>query len=205
MTLWVTLAEFKSEYKDIEGIADDTFINRALQAAQDAIEGPGNGLNRKVLADADTTHYFDADGDSVDGADLWVYDKGDLSSITTLTNGDGDVLVVDTEYTVYPKTLTQNSPSYTRIRLVPSGGISWTYSTDAENAISIAGKWGMWTSAANVPDAFKLSAMELAAFSMETRKSQVFDTVAIPDAGVITIPAGYPVTVMERLRGWRRL
>jgi hypothetical protein len=205
MALWVTVQNFKEIYKNVVGSSDDEFIGLALQAAQDVIEGPGMGINRVVLATADTTKYFDADGDSVDGANLWVSDKGDLSSITTLTNGDAEVLTLNTHFAGYPRTLTQTRPSYSRLRLLASTSKSWTYTTDPENAISITGKWGMWSTVATVPDSFKVSAMELAAFTMESRKSQVFDTVAIPDAGVITVPSGFPTTVMNRLKGWRRL
>ena len=204
MALWVTVQAFKEQYKNVVGSTDDGFIALALQAAQDVIEGPGSGIGRVVLATADTTHYFDADGDSVDGADLWVSDIGDLSSITSVTNGDGDSLTINTHYTTYPRTLTSTYPSYSRLRVLPSGGKAWTFSGDAENSIAIVGKWGMWSTVATVPDAFKLSVMELAAFEMESRKSQVFDTVVIPDAGIITAPSGFPATVMDRLRGWRR-
>ena len=205
MTLWVTVDEFKAQYKDIDGATDDAFIALALQASQDVIEGPGRGIGRVVLADTDTTKYFDANGDSVDGADLWVSDRGDLSSITTLTNGDGEVLTINTHFTGYPRTLTQNEPSYMRLRMLSSASKTWIYTTDPENAISILGKWGMWSTVDAVPDVFKVSVMELAAFTMETRKSQVFDTVAIPDAGVITVPNGFPVTVTNRIMGWKRL
>ena len=201
MALYVTLVDFKDEYKDIVGSADDAFINRALNAAQTALD---TFLRRVVYANSDTTKYFDSTGDSVDGLDLYVMDKGDLCSITTVTNGDATT-VTSGQYTTYPKTLTELSPTYQRLRLLPSSGISWTYSTDSENAVSIAGKWGMWATAATVPDAFKVSVMELAAHSMESRKSQVFDTVAIPDAGVITVPTGFPATVRARLAPWRRL
>ena len=201
MALYVTLVDFKDEYKDIVGSADDAFINRALNAAQTALD---TFLRRVVYANSDTMKYFDSTGDSVDGLDLYVMDKGDICSITTVTNGDATT-VTSGQYTTYPKTLTELSPTYQRLRLLPSAGISWTYSTDSENAVSIAGKWGMWATAATVPDAFKVSVMELAAHSMESRKSQVFDTVAIPDAGVITVPTGFPATVRARLAPWRRL
>jgi hypothetical protein len=205
MTLWVTVQAFKEQYKDISSSTDDDFIAVALQAAQDTIEGPGVGINRVVLDTADSTRYMDAVGASVDGLNLYVSDIGDLSAITTLTNGDGSVLTANTHYTTYPKTLTTANPSYDRLRLLPAGGKIWDYTTDWENAITITGKWAMWATAAAVPDSFKLSVMELAAFMLETRKSQVFDTVVIPDAGVITVPSGFPASVMARLKGWRRL
>lgn len=201
MTLYVTVAQFKDEYKAIAGSSDDEFIARSLKAAQDALDG---FLNRAVLAVSDTTHYFDVGGESIEGLTLYVSDAGDLCSITTVTNGDSTV-VTTAQYTTYPKTLTDNSPTIERIRLLPSTGLTWGYTTNAENSVSIAGKWGMWATVATVPDVFKVSVMELAAHMMETRKSQVFDTVAIPDAGVVTVPTGWPATVRARLSPWRRL
>jgi len=201
MALYVTVAQFKEEYKDIAAASDDTFINRALNAAQEALDGY---LRRTVLATADSTKYFDADGDSIEGLTLYLSDMGDICSITTVTNGDATT-VTSGQYTTYPKTLTDHEPSIERLRLLPSSTKAWTYTTDAENAISVAGKWGMWATVATVPDAFKVSVMELAAHMMETRKVQVFDTTAIPDAGVITVPSGWPATVRTRLAPWRRL
>lgn len=201
MTLYVTVQQFKEEYKAIAGTSDDSFIARSLQAAQDALDAY---LNRTVLATSDTTHYFDIGGESIEGLTLYVSDAGDLCSITTVTNGDGTT-VTSGQYTTYPKTLTTNNPVIERVRLLSNSGVTWDYSTDYENAVSIAGKWGMWATITTVPDAFKVSVMELAAHMMETRKSQVFDTVAIPDAGVVTVPTGWPATVRARVAPWKRL
>lgn len=204
MPLWVTVYDFKNEYKDIIGGKDDDFIARAMQAAQDAIEGPGDGINRRVLATADTTEYFDANGWEVDGRDLWVIDRGDLSAITTVTNGDG-AAVTTAKYTLYPKTLSASRRTIERIRLLPDSGISWTAGTNnPENAISVAGKWGLYATAAAVPDNLKVALMQLTSFILESRKSQVFDTVAVPDAGIITVPTGWARTVEGLLRGYRR-
>lgn len=201
MTLYVSAAEFKSEYKNITGGTDDTFIARALQAAQDALDAY---LRRTVLADQDTTHYFDIGGESIEGLVLYASDAGDLCSITTVTNGDG-VEVTSSQYTTYPKTLTTYAPTIEQIRILLQSGVTWDYSTDYENAVAITGKWGMWSDADDVPEAFKVSVMELTAHMMETRKAQVFDTVAVPDAGIITVPSGWPATVRARLAPWRRL
>lgn len=206
MPTWVTLSEFKTEYKDIAGVADDDFIGRALDAAEAAIQGPGEGLDRIVYAAADTTEYFDVYGPEIDGRNLWVEIRGDLCSITTLTNGDGTE-ITSGQYTTYPKTLTSRHPTYDRIRLLGSAStVTWTDDGDDwENVISLEGRWSMFSAADDIPDNIKLACMMLAAFALEQRKTQVFDTVAIPDAGVITIPNGWPASVHQWLRGYRRL
>lgn len=200
MTLYVTAAEFKV-YKSITSSTDDATIADVLQAAQDSLDA---FLNRIVLADSDTTHYFDIGGESIEGLTLYVSDAGDLCSITSITNGDGTTVTTG-QYTTYPKTLTTNSPTIERVRLLSNSGVTWDYSTDYENAVAVTGKWGMWGDAANVPDAFRVSVMEIAAHMLEVRKSQVFDTVAVPDAGVITVPSGWPATARARMQPWRRL
>ena len=203
MALYVTVQEFKAKYKDVLGTADDPFIADAIQGAQDQIDAH---LNRVVLADADTTEYFDSTGDEIDGRSLWLDMRGDLSSITTVTNGDGNTLTAVTEYETYPKTLGARRPTIDRIVILGSVGKQWESPTDGdvENAISIAGKWGMYNTVATVPEVFKLACMELTAYNIEKRKSQIFETTAIPEAGVITTPAGIPINVLEKLRPWIR-
>ena len=205
MTLWVTVNEFKTEYKDIEAGKDDAFIARLLQAAQEAIEGPGHGIGRTVLAESDTTRYLDACTPHVVNKELFVSDVGDLSAITTVTNGDASA-VGSSLYTYYPRNLTTHEPTINKIVLLAaSNGVDWTYTDDPANAISITGKWGMWSTVGAIPEVFKLAVMQLVAFNLESRSSATFDTVAVPDAGIITIPKGWPTTVEKLLGGWRRL
>lgn len=203
MTLYVTVAEFKNEFKNIIGAGDDAFIERALQAAQDALD---QYLDRTVLADETSTEYFDYGGEEIDGRTLYLSDRGDICALSTVTNGD-TVEVSSSEYSLYPNTLNKRRPSYQRLTILSSSSKGWEGKAngDIENAITVLGNWGMWSAVADVPEDFKLSVMELAAFALEKRKSQVFDTVAIPDAGVITIPSGWPATVTARMRGYRRL
>jgi len=204
-TLWVTRAEFKSEYKDITGDSDDELITRLLKAAQEAIEGPGHGIGRTVLAESDTTRYLDACAPHTVNKELFVSDVGDLSSITTVTNGDATT-VGSSLYTYYPRNLTTHEPTINKIVLLAaSNGVDWTYTDDPANAIAITGKWGMWSTVAAIPEVFKLAVIQLVAFNMEQRSSNTFDTIAVPDAGIITIPKGWPATVEKLLGGWRRL
>ncbi len=203
MTLYVTVDEFKEQYKDIEGNADDDFITLALNAAQAALD---TYLDRTVLADADSTEYFDYGGMEIDGRTLYLSDRGDICEITTVTNGDA-VVVASSEYSLFPATLSSRRPSYQKLTILHSSGKAWEGKTngDIEQAITVLGKWGMFSTVADVPHDFKLSVMELTSFTLEKRKSQIFDTVAIPDAGVVTIPSGWPATVTARMAPYRRL
>lgn len=201
-TEYVTLAEFKAQYKDISGSTDDSFIQEALSAAHDVLE---NYLGRTVLATADTTEYFDLPGDEVVGDTIYLSDRGDICAITTLTNGDGTE-ITSGNYTLYPKTLNTRRPSYDRLKILSTSSATWDVGTNAyENALQVTGKWAMWAAVASVPADFAISVMEITAHILESRKSQVFDTVAVPDAGVIQVPTGLPRTVVARMRPWRVL
>lgn len=68
----------------------------------------------------------------------------DLLTITTLTNGDSAV-ISSSEYVLLPP----NIAPYYGIRLKLTSTINWTYTTNPENAISIAGTWGYAATAPN--------------------------------------------------------
>lgn len=126
---YITTAELK-EYLGIDGAGDDSLLDGIIDNAKGIID---RYCNRTFEATADTTRYFDAIYD-VDGQYLVL--DGDLSAITTLTNGDGAVLTT-ASYVTEPR----NTTPYHRVRLKSASGKAWTYTTDHEGAISIAGKW----------------------------------------------------------------
>lgn len=80
------------------------------------------------------TRVFDALGDHINTRSLTV--DADLLSVTTLTNGDGTTITAD-KFRLFPA----NAYPKGGIDLLLSGG-TWTYSTDYEGAISVAGEWG---------------------------------------------------------------
>lgn len=61
----------------------------------------------------------------------------DLLEVTTLTNGDSNT-ISGSQY----RLLSPNSYPKTAIELLPSSGQVWTFSTDWQGAISLAGVWG---------------------------------------------------------------
>lgn len=110
----------------------------------------------------------------------------DLLTVTTLTNGDGNV-ISSTGYWLEPR----NDPPYRQIRLRSSE--SWVFNTDGE--ITVAGTWGRTSSP---PDDIVEAALELIAYRYRNRDNPVFDVTASPEIGVITVPKGFPITV-ERI------
>ncbi len=132
---YTTLEDFRAakmpkESTLVTGTGDGTVILGFIRE----VSGIINGIAGRQFVPTVATRYFDAILD-VSGSDLRL-DK-DLLSITTITNGD-TVAVTPGQRTTVPKNLTP----YNRIRLLSSSGISWTYATDPEDAISIAGTWG---------------------------------------------------------------
>lgn len=114
--------------------SDDTLIDQLLLAGQAAIDGHCG----RTFEAATATRYYDAD--AVQGQDLLL--DVDLLTITTLTNGDGEVLS-SAYYTLWPR----NSTPYARIRLKSTK--YWNF-LDADSEISVAGTWAYSTTAPEI-------------------------------------------------------
>lgn len=182
-------------YQKITGSGDDDLIDDLIDRAQKAIET----YCGRAFEAATETRYFDVpsgegevwiDGvvrSGVNARTLWL-DK-DLLTVTTLTNGN-DEEIEDTEYDLIPKNYT---PKYA-IRLKQSTTVAWQGSDDGdtEDVIQVTGTWGYST---EPPDDIVHACIRLASYYYRQREAQVFDTTAIPEAGVITIPQGIPADV----------
>lgn len=101
-----------------------------------------NHLTGRTFAPVVATRLFDACR-AVDGRLLLVAPY-DLLAVTTLTNGDSTV-ITGANYTFETSGMTP----YWAIRLKASSGYMWTYTTDPEDAISVAGVWGYHDDYAN--------------------------------------------------------
>lgn len=124
-----------------------------------------------------------------------------LLTITTLTNGDGEVITSD-EYVLEP---TNSSPKAV-IKLLASSGVSWTYQTDPEEAISVAGTWGMVSSTPPGGDFedIRHAAAAMTAWQYMKRENPTADRLAMPEMGVIQIPGKMPVDVAAILGNYKR-
>lgn len=108
------------------------------------IEGASAGVARatgRVFVPYKATYAYDALGAHIGGfsgvADTFYMDDDDLLEVTTLTNGDTTV-IAGSAYALYPA----NTYPKNEIRLKGSSGVSFTYTTDWEQAITLAGWWG---------------------------------------------------------------
>ncbi len=141
------------------------------------------------------TRYYDPTVDT-DGRTLKLGKP--LLTVTTLTNGDTTVIT-----SAYYKLWPYNGPPYTRIILKSSGPYYWTYLTDPEGSISVAGTWGYSTTC---PADINQAVCEWVAYEYHKKDAQVFDVTADPNSGRLFIPSGIPKTVEANLaRAYRKL
>ncbi len=192
MSQYATATDLKT-YLSITGTGDDALLNALLVRASSAVD---SYTGRRFAASSDTTRYFDAIGDHIVGGRILYVDE-DLYSVTTVTNGDGNA-ISSTYYTLVPR---NNTPHYA-IRLKDSYTSVWTYTTTWEDAISIVGKWAY---SENPTDDIIQATLRWAGYLYKQKDAQVFDTTAIPEAGVIQIPAGIPQDVRMLLRPYKRV
>lgn len=100
-----------------------------------------------------------------------------LLAVTTLTNGDGTA-ISGSSYVTNPR----NETPYYSLTLLGSSGVSWRYTTNAENALSLAGVWGYHTS---YTDAWNDSTATLAAAIVSTTATTFTCTTGLIKAGML--------------------
>ena len=189
---YTTLADLK-EYLGISVATDDDLLTDFITRAQQAID---THCLRTFEASGDTTKKLDAVED-VDGMTLYVRAAGDLCAITTVTNGDGTVLAA-TDYVTQPRSITP----YYGLRLLASSGYAWTYSTDPENAISIAGRWAYSTTA---PADIVQACARLAAWYYHQKDNSADLDRPVIAGNATVLPARLPSDVLQMLAPYRRL
>ena len=178
----------------IQSADDDGYIERLIARAGAFID---DQTGRQFIAAAQTRYFDPTDPEVVDGPYLYL-DKDLVTTPTTLTNGDGDVLTVATEYLKLP--INNDGGPYHTIKLVESGGISWTYDTDPEMAISIAASWGY---AATVPTAIMEAGALLAAYYYRAREAGPDQDRTIIANGTVIAPSSVPGLVEEMIAPYR--
>jgi hypothetical protein len=184
-------------YLGITVDADDTLLTQLIRRAQGIID---DYCNRTFEASTDTTRYLDcptAQGGRIftDGQrrlnppTLWL--DRDLCQITSIINGDGTTITTG-QYITQPV----NGTPFYAIKLKSSSGINWTYTDDPEAAIAINGRWA-WSVTAPQPIVYACE--RLSAYLYRKRDAQVFDDTAFAEGGVVRLPKGLPVDVVQIL------
>jgi hypothetical protein len=171
---------------------DDTLLGRVIDNAQSAIDTYCGWAFEAHTA----TRYYDPEKD-VDEGDIAVLVLDEpLLTVTTLTNGDADVLL-PAEYFLEPA----NTVPKWRIRLRASTGLYWAYTTDHEQAITLVGTWGH---SVTPPADVQQACLRWAGYMYRQRDAQVWDVTAQPNMGILTIPQGVPKDVERLLIHHRR-
>lgn len=127
-----TILDIRSTYLAIVGTGDDALLLDILRSVCRDIDKAARQFFYPLIE----TRTFNAQRDVRGG--LLKVDRP-LLAVTTLTNGDTNA-VTSGQYVFEPP----NASDYPKwgIRLLGSSGVSWTFSTDPENALSLAGIWG---------------------------------------------------------------
>lgn len=186
-----TLSEFKA-WAGVTETDDDTTLTRLIAAATAMIEGPQPlGTGRTFYAASDTTRRVDCPTDTSRVLPLW--DVGELASITSVTNGDGES-VASTEYVTRPR---RGGPFYA-LELKTGSDVAWTYDDSPEGAISITGRWAY---SADVPADIYQAHLRLVDF-MYRSKGGSGDQAVRTEAGII-LPARLPKDIDDILSGYR--
>lgn len=186
---YATAVELK-RYLNITSSTDDTLLGELLDAATAMID---RETGTTFAVSSDTTRYLDAIG-NVDGLyllfDCW------CASITSITNGDGET-IDSANYVKEPR----DAPHY-GVKLLKSKGKTWTYVTDAENAIAVVGKWGYSTTPpADVVQACK----RLAAFLYRQRENANDVDRAVVVGNATVLPSQLPADVAKMLAPYKSL
>lgn len=189
--------EFRAE-RNIVSEASDAIavIDDCIADAQKFIDT----YCHRTFEGAAANRSFDAVED-VEGSVLWVYEVGDLASIVTVTNGNGDS-VAASAYVTQPRNAVAMGKPIIGIRLKTNSTVYWRTAANgvAENAITIN---GVWAYSATPPADIVRAAKMLAGFYYDQRMSTNAEIAVIPGVSV-KIPAGVPPAVEKILAPYVR-
>lgn len=186
--MYATLEELKT-YLGITTDTDDDMLVDCLEAATAAIE---RYTGRVFEAEAET-RYFDAESDA-SGRTLWI---DDCMEVLTVVNGDG--ITLDSSYW-YP--IPRRTPPYFGITLRHNCPYRWTYTDDPADAIAVTARWGY---SLTPPDDIRHACLRWAGYMYRQRESQLYDTTAYPEQGIIMTPQGMPKDVAQLLQSYVKI
>jgi len=191
-TIYASVSEFKS-YTRITSTdtTDDAVITNVLDGASRVID---NETRRTFYARTET-HLYDVPDTSV----LYI-DDDDLLTITTLTNGDSEVLTTS-DYILLPN---NKDPKYA-IKIKDASTKTWEddSSGNDEQVISIVGTWGF---SASAPLDIKEACLQIAANYYHKRFGEGDSSETTITAGGVVITArDIPASARAILDNYARL
>ncbi len=151
----------------------------------------------RTFAERTETRYFTPGVDTTcdaNGNDLLLTDE-DLLSVTTLTNGDGEV-IPPAGYLLYPL---NRSPKY---GVLLKSGYGWECSTADAGTIIVAGSWGYCTAATRPADVTQAAA-RLALWLYRQREAP-FNRIGNSITGEYEVPTALPDDIKAMLKRYEK-
>jgi hypothetical protein len=186
MTDYTTLAAVRSQLGlGVTDTSDDALISTYVTQASQAIETHCG----RSFTGANGTLTYDCIDPTVIGNLLYL--DRDVIDVYSVVNGDNET-ITSGEYRLLPN---NGTPKYA-LELLPSSSKTWTYTTDWQAAITIAGTLGYCTDT-NRPADITLAATKLAAWLYQNRDN-TGESTRYAD-GSTSIPAEAPAIVLRLL------
>ena len=183
-------------YMGITTATDDTLIGTLIVRAQAIVD---NYTHRTFEASANSTKFFNARSD-VYGRTLYFNEGLEAATITTITNGDAVVIVVNTDCVTLPA----NSTPIYGLTMLESSNYLWTTTPagDNERAVSIVAKWAYSLTA---PDDIVAATIRLTAFLYRQRESNAdLDRAVSVGDGMVLMPGTLPADIAAILQPYIR-
>jgi hypothetical protein len=208
---YATLAQF-TQYGGFSTASSDSWSSDVDEALVNALLDRASAMidtycGRYFASDSDKTDVGSSDSyatikfdalEDVDG--LYLYLNRDLCEISSITNGDSDSSTFDTsDYVTEPRNVTP----YNAIKLLSSTGKYWEYTTDPEDAISIA---GIWAYSKTAPDDIIHATIRLTSWMYKQRVNTDadLDRPLLTGEGVTIMPSQLPADVKTLLEPYKR-
>lgn len=185
----LTSLEAVKRQLEIDGTltSDDDLLSTYVTEASALVEGE---CNRQLVSTIGTLN-LDCGPPHVYG-DMLYFDKKDVRSIVSLTNGDGDEITAD-KYLLIPA---NDDPKYA-LRLKNNSGVSFTYVSEPKQALTLVATLGLFDQD-SVPSDMHLAATKLAAWLYQNRDNDG-SIIQLAD-GAKSIPAEAPAVVLRILQ-----
>lgn len=190
---YASLALLKSYLKiDAGDTVEDALLEHCLRAAQTSID---HFCGQTFEAPTDSERFFDPTR-HVYGRELML--DAPLCAITSITNGDGQVISSD-KYLTVPRGQT---PWHT-IVLKSDANVVWAYRGTPEEAISIVGRWAY---SITPPDDIVQATLRMALYIYRQRDNAIDLDRAVLTANATVLPADLPRDIKTLLfqGGYRR-
>jgi hypothetical protein len=166
--------------------ADDVEIENLVERISRAID---NYTGYWFYASTATRYYRVG----VDTAGRTLYLDAPLLSVTTLTNADGEV-ITSGYYVLEPL----NQTARFRIKLTPTGGKVWQYTSDPDaDTISVAGAWGYMASTTDT--AIELATLITLKDAYDKRQALEGEGDRITAGGIVVRASQFPRRALELL------